>query len=237
MFGGAGERRAAASAGRRAVAGGGEAAARVRRRRLLSQRPSARRIRAGAERCGCRPGPSSPNRCATAPPPAALPARSPRSRSAASAPATAWASSSFPIRPARTRRILFSEGLTEYRDLLEPGKSVVVLVSAEERPEGISVRIQSVESLDKVVAGLKQIRVFLRDEAPLPSVEKHLAAQGRRRGQPRPAAGRGEARGRDAASRPPQGHAADRQRAPRGQRRGAGGTGVDDGTSWHRMRG
>src|SRR6476469_7244657 len=44
--------------------------------------------------------------------------------------------------------VLFSEGLTEYRDLLEPGKSVVVLVSAEERPEGISLRIQSVESLD-----------------------------------------------------------------------------------------
>jgi DNA polymerase-3 subunit alpha len=74
--------------------------------------------------------------------------------------------------------VLFSEGLSEYRDLLEPGKSVVVLVSAEERPEGINIRIQSVESLDRVVAGLKQIRVFLRDEAPLPSVEKHLAAKG-----------------------------------------------------------
>lgn len=74
--------------------------------------------------------------------------------------------------------VLFSEGLSEYRDLLEPGKSVVVLVSAEERPEGINIRIQSVESLDRVVSGLKQIRVFLRDEAPLPSVEKHLAAKG-----------------------------------------------------------
>jgi DNA polymerase-3 subunit alpha len=54
----------------------------------------------------------------------------------------------------------------------------VVLVSAEERPEGVSLRIQSVESLDRVVAGLKQIRVFLRDEAPLPSVAKHLANKG-----------------------------------------------------------
>ena len=59
--------------------------------------------------------------------------------------------------------VLFSEGLAEYRDLLEPGRSVVALVSAEERPEGISVRIQSLESLDAVMAGLKQIRVFVRD--------------------------------------------------------------------------
>lgn len=74
--------------------------------------------------------------------------------------------------------VIFAEGLTEYRDLLEPGSSVVVLVSAEERPEGINVRIQSVESLDKATAGLKEIRVFLRDDAPLPSVEKHISGQG-----------------------------------------------------------
>jgi DNA polymerase III subunit alpha len=73
---------------------------------------------------------------------------------------------------------IFSEGLTEFRDLLEPGNSLVVLVSAEERPEGINVRIQSVESLDKVMAGLKQIRVFVRDEAPLKSVRSQLAADG-----------------------------------------------------------
>ncbi|HET7714433.1 MAG TPA: DNA polymerase III subunit alpha [Bauldia sp.] len=74
--------------------------------------------------------------------------------------------------------VLFSEGLTEYRDLLEPGRSVVVLVSAEERPEGINVRIQSVEPLDRFMAGLKQMRVFLRDDAPLPSLERHLSRKG-----------------------------------------------------------
>ena len=85
--------------------------------------------------------------------------------------------------------VLFSEALNEYRDLLEPGRSVVVLVQAEERPEGISLRVDgaregqtlsrpSVESLDKVMAGLKQIRVFVRDEAPLQSVQKQLAARG-----------------------------------------------------------
>jgi DNA polymerase-3 subunit alpha len=34
------------------------------------------------------------------------------------------------------------------------------------------------ESLDRAMAGLKQIRVFLRDEAPLASVQKHLAGKG-----------------------------------------------------------
>ena len=60
---------------------------------------------------------------------------------------------------------MFSEGLALYRDLLEPGRSVVALVSAEERPEGINVRIQSLEALDAVMAGLKQIRVFVKDAA------------------------------------------------------------------------
>ncbi|MCB1500954.1 MAG: DNA polymerase III subunit alpha, partial [Bauldia sp.] len=74
--------------------------------------------------------------------------------------------------------VLFSEGLTQYRETLEPGRSVIVLVSAEERPEGINVRIESVEPIEKFMAGLKQIRVFLRDPAPLPSLERHLVRKG-----------------------------------------------------------
>jgi DNA polymerase-3 subunit alpha len=74
--------------------------------------------------------------------------------------------------------VLFSEGLAEYRDLLEPGRSVVALVSAEDRPEGISVRIQSIESLDSVMAGLKQIRVFVSDPTTIPSIERHLSQKG-----------------------------------------------------------
>jgi DNA polymerase-3 subunit alpha len=74
--------------------------------------------------------------------------------------------------------VAFSEELAKYRDLLEPGNSVVVLVAAEERPEGINVRIQSVESLDRVMAGLKQIRVFVREKDPIASVKKLLAGRG-----------------------------------------------------------
>ena len=74
--------------------------------------------------------------------------------------------------------VAFSEELNRYRELLEPGNSVVVLVNAEDRPEGINMRIQSVDSLDRVMAGLKQIRVFVRDAAPLASVHKQLATKG-----------------------------------------------------------
>ncbi len=74
--------------------------------------------------------------------------------------------------------VLFSDGLAQYRELLEPGRSVVVLVNAEDRPEGINIRIESVEPIEKRLAGLKQLRVFLRDEAPLPSLGKHLVAKG-----------------------------------------------------------
>jgi DNA polymerase-3 subunit alpha len=74
--------------------------------------------------------------------------------------------------------ILFAEGLNEFRELLEPGRSVVVLVNAEERPEGISLRIQSVEPLDSVDAALRSMRIFLRDAAPLPRLERLMPAPG-----------------------------------------------------------
>ena len=74
--------------------------------------------------------------------------------------------------------ILFAEALNAFRDQLEPGRSVVVQVAAEDRPEGISVRIISVKPLDAMSGGLKQLRVFLRAEDPLRSIERHLPRGG-----------------------------------------------------------
>lgn len=70
--------------------------------------------------------------------------------------------------------ILFSEALNEFRDRLEPGNSVIVQVGAEDRPEGIGVRIVTVKPLDQMTTGIKQLRVFLRGEEPLPSIERQL---------------------------------------------------------------
>jgi DNA polymerase-3 subunit alpha len=71
--------------------------------------------------------------------------------------------------------VLFSETLAQYRDLLEPGRSVVITVSAEDRPEGINLRIQSVQALDEEASRMRQeMRVFLRDAAPASALSARL---------------------------------------------------------------
>ncbi len=72
--------------------------------------------------------------------------------------------------------VLFSEALAQYRDLLEVGQSVVALVTAEVRPEGINLRIQSIEPLDKAADGLQRLRVFIRDDQPLERLHERLAS-------------------------------------------------------------
>nr|WP_316653601.1 DNA polymerase III subunit alpha [uncultured Gellertiella sp.] len=75
--------------------------------------------------------------------------------------------------------VLFSEGLGQYRDLLEAGKSLVITVQAEERPEGIGLRIQTAQSLEeKSVQMQKALRVFVRDSGPLKAVASHLNQRG-----------------------------------------------------------
>jgi DNA polymerase-3 subunit alpha len=75
--------------------------------------------------------------------------------------------------------ILFSEGLNQYRDLLESGKSLVITVAAEERPEGIGLRIQTAQSLEeKSVQMQKALRVYVRDSGPLKTVAAHLNTRG-----------------------------------------------------------
>ena len=75
--------------------------------------------------------------------------------------------------------VAFSEILSQNRELLEAGKSVILLVAAEDRPEGVNLRIQSVSSLE-AEAGKAQhnLRVFLRDAAPLASLSTQLSTAG-----------------------------------------------------------
>lgn len=75
--------------------------------------------------------------------------------------------------------VLFSEMLHQYRDLLEPGKSLVMTVQAEERPEGIGLRIQTLRSLEEEALQMqKALRVYVRDSGPLKSIAAHLNARG-----------------------------------------------------------
>jgi DNA polymerase-3 subunit alpha len=71
--------------------------------------------------------------------------------------------------------VLFAEGLAQYRELLEPGTAVLLLLSAEVQAEEVRARIQSVEPLDEAAARMqKGLRVFLRDEEPLAGVARRL---------------------------------------------------------------
>ncbi len=71
--------------------------------------------------------------------------------------------------------VLFAEGLAQYRDLLEPGRAVLLFLTAEVQGDEVRARIQSVEPLDEAAARMQRgLRVFLRNEEPLVGVAKRL---------------------------------------------------------------
>ena len=71
--------------------------------------------------------------------------------------------------------VLFSEGLAQYRDLLEPGAAMLLVLTAEVQAEEVRARIQSVEPLDQAAAKTqKGLRIFLRDETPIDGLLRRL---------------------------------------------------------------
>ena len=71
--------------------------------------------------------------------------------------------------------VIFQEGLNQYRDLLEPGKAVLLFLGAELQGEDVRARIQTVEPLDQAAAKMQQsLRVFLRSGEPVEAVAKRL---------------------------------------------------------------
>jgi DNA polymerase-3 subunit alpha len=75
--------------------------------------------------------------------------------------------------------ILFQEGLTQYRDLLEKGMAVLVSLSANVEGEDVRARIVAVEPLAAAAArAQKGLRVFLRDAGPLDRIKSRLSAKG-----------------------------------------------------------
>jgi DNA polymerase-3 subunit alpha len=76
--------------------------------------------------------------------------------------------------------VIFQEGLQQYRDLLEPGRAVLLMLTAEAQGEDVRARIQTVEPLDQAAEKLqKGLRVFLRSDQPIEGVAKRLEPAGR----------------------------------------------------------
>lgn len=71
--------------------------------------------------------------------------------------------------------VLFSEGLAQFRDVLEPGAAVLLKLGAELQGEDVRARVLHAEPLDAAAAKTqKGLRIFLRDTKPLDSISKRL---------------------------------------------------------------
>ncbi len=71
--------------------------------------------------------------------------------------------------------VLFSEGLAQFRELLEPGKPVLLQLGAELQGDEVRARIHNVEPLDEAAAKTQMaLRIFLRDDKPVESIAKRL---------------------------------------------------------------
>jgi DNA polymerase III subunit alpha len=71
--------------------------------------------------------------------------------------------------------VVFSEGLQQFRDVLEPETPVLLSLSAELQGDDVRARIQLVEPLDQAAARFsKRLRIFLRSDGPIESVAKRL---------------------------------------------------------------
>ena len=75
--------------------------------------------------------------------------------------------------------IIFSEGLGQYRDILEPGRPLVLQLQASLEGEEVRARIQTAERLDDAVARHhKGMRIHLDDARGVGAVHSRLSMRG-----------------------------------------------------------
>jgi DNA polymerase-3 subunit alpha len=76
--------------------------------------------------------------------------------------------------------VVFSDVLNASRDLLEPGKAVVLTVEVEHNGDEAKLLAQSVRSADNVVATTEAgMKVFIDDAKPLPALQSRLTEKGK----------------------------------------------------------
>jgi DNA polymerase-3 subunit alpha len=75
--------------------------------------------------------------------------------------------------------VIFSEGLAEYRDTLEPGANLILFLSGEVQGDEVRARIQSAQALDEASARMQSsLRIYIKDVTSLASLQKRLEPRG-----------------------------------------------------------
>ena len=209
----------------RALAGLRAAAARIRRHRLLPLGPSRSTSTATCwSGCGCSAGRTSPAPCEAGASMGRVAAtvldRSERRTK------TGIKMGIFTLsdQSGHFEAIIFSEGLHQYRDLLEPGRAVVLTLQASAEGDEVRARIGTAEPLEVAAreAEIVACGCSCATSKPIAQHRRAPARARRRRGRPGADARGRPARGRGQAARPLQGDAAGRRRAEGRAGRGGG---------------
>ena len=80
--------------------------------------------------------------------------------------------------------VIFSDGLGAHRDLLEPGRSVVLMVSADLRDDEVSIRIVSAKPLEEETGkALSNLRITVAEPAAVATLARQLAGSPDRSGR------------------------------------------------------
>lgn len=80
----------------------------------------------------------------------------------------------------RFEAVVFSEALNTYRELLEPGRSVVLGVEIDREGDEVKMRVQTVRPVDEVAAtAAAGLKIFLDSPEPLASIKSRLPDKGR----------------------------------------------------------
>lgn len=75
--------------------------------------------------------------------------------------------------------IVFSEQITQFSNVLQPGKSVVLTVEADERPDGISLRLSNAELIEGLAEKIgRRLTVFAGSEKCLGPIHSQLKPGG-----------------------------------------------------------
>jgi len=75
--------------------------------------------------------------------------------------------------------LAFSEQIVQYGEHLETGRSVILEVEADQRPDGVSLRLIRAQPIEEVAARAgRRLTVFLGDQKALPAIKSQLKRGG-----------------------------------------------------------